>query len=57
MRERAELMGGTISFSAPARGGTLMQLSVPRDRVELEPEISIAAVRDESQDEFQNKSK
>jgi signal transduction histidine kinase len=57
MRERAELMGGTISFSAPARGGTLMQLSVPRDRVELEPEISIAAVRDDSQDEFQNKSK
>jgi signal transduction histidine kinase len=41
MRERAELMGGTISFSTPASGGTLLQLTVPRHRIEaLESEIT-----------------
>jgi signal transduction histidine kinase len=34
MRERAELMGGQIMFSAPAAGGTLLHLSVPRENVE-----------------------
>jgi signal transduction histidine kinase len=34
MRERAELMGGHISFSVPAAGGTLLRLIVPRERVE-----------------------
>ena len=34
MRERAELMGGKISFSAPAVGGTLLHLSVPRENIE-----------------------
>jgi signal transduction histidine kinase len=34
MRERAELMGGKIMFSTPAAGGTLMQLSVPREKIE-----------------------
>jgi signal transduction histidine kinase len=34
MRERSELMGGSIVFSAPADGGTVLQLSVPRERVE-----------------------
>jgi signal transduction histidine kinase len=34
MRERAELMGGAISFSTPASGGTLLQLTVPRQRIE-----------------------
>jgi signal transduction histidine kinase len=34
MRERAELMGGRIMFSIPAGGGTLIQLSVPREKVE-----------------------
>jgi signal transduction histidine kinase len=35
MRERAELMGGRIDFSRPAAGGTLLQLIVPRDKVEV----------------------
>lgn len=34
MRERSELMGGRVVFSIPPNGGTLMQLSVPRERVE-----------------------
>ncbi len=34
MRERSELMGGRIGFSRPPEGGTLMQLVVPRERVE-----------------------
>ncbi len=34
MRERSELMGGRIVFSTPANGGTLLQLSVTRERVE-----------------------
>ena len=36
MRERSELMGGTISFSTPASGGTLMRLSVPREKIEFQ---------------------
>ena len=35
MRERSELMGGRIAFSTPVGGGTLLQLSVPRGRVEI----------------------
>ena len=35
MRERSELMGGRIVFSTPAAGGTLLHLTVPRDRVEF----------------------
>ncbi len=34
MRERAELMGGQISFSVPTTGGTLLRLIVPREKVE-----------------------
>ena len=34
MRERAELMGGRIVFSSPAPSGTLLQLIVPREKVE-----------------------
>ncbi len=34
MRERAELMGGSIVFSTPAEGGTLLHLMVPREKVE-----------------------
>jgi signal transduction histidine kinase len=34
MRERSELMGGQIRFSAPAAGGTVLHLSVPREGVE-----------------------
>ena len=35
MRERAELMGGRIAFSTPSAGGTLLHLSVPREKVEF----------------------
>jgi signal transduction histidine kinase len=34
MRERSELMGGRIVFSTPAPGGTLLHLTVPREKVE-----------------------
>ena len=34
MRERSELMGGRIVYSTPAVGGTLLHLTVPRERVE-----------------------
>ncbi|MCU1301595.1 MAG: periplasmic sensor signal transduction histidine kinase [Candidatus Sulfotelmatobacter sp.] len=35
MRERSELMGGQITFSASAEGGTLLRVIVPRENVEL----------------------
>ncbi|HEV3510271.1 MAG TPA: ATP-binding protein [Candidatus Sulfotelmatobacter sp.] len=34
MRERSELMGGQIAFSHPAEGGTLVHLTVPREKAE-----------------------
>jgi len=34
MRERAELLGGTIEFTRPPMGGTLVRLTVPRSRLE-----------------------
>jgi signal transduction histidine kinase len=34
MRERAELLGGKISVSRPADGGTLVSMTVPRERLE-----------------------
>ena len=34
MRERSELMGGHIRFYTPPAGGTLLQLVVPREKVE-----------------------
>ena len=34
MRERAELLGGQITFSTPPAGGTLLHLTVPRAKVE-----------------------
>jgi signal transduction histidine kinase len=34
MRERSELLGGRIVFSAPPAGGTLLHLSVPREKIE-----------------------
>ncbi|HKS81840.1 MAG TPA: sensor histidine kinase [Candidatus Acidoferrales bacterium] len=34
MRERAELLHGTIQFSKPAQGGTLVRLRVPREHQE-----------------------
>jgi signal transduction histidine kinase len=35
MRERAQLLGGTIEFAKPNAGGTLVRLKVPRSRLEL----------------------
>src|SRR5262249_8801393 len=35
MRERAELLGGTLEFRQPAAGGTLVRLRVPREKAEL----------------------
>jgi signal transduction histidine kinase len=32
MRERAELLGGTIKFAQPAQGGTLIRLRLPREK-------------------------
>jgi signal transduction histidine kinase len=34
MRERAELMGGRITFSLPSVGGTLLRLTAPRENIE-----------------------
>ncbi len=34
MRERSELMDGRLIFATPAAGGTLLHLTVPRERVE-----------------------
>ena len=34
MRERAELLGGSIEFLKPAQGGTLVRLKVPIDKAE-----------------------
>jgi signal transduction histidine kinase len=33
MRERAELLGGTIEFMKPSQGGTLVRLKVPREKL------------------------
>ena len=38
MRERSELMGGTIAFSRPPEGGTLVHLTVPREIAEAKAE-------------------
>jgi signal transduction histidine kinase len=35
MRERSELMGGRTVFSTPAAGGTLLHLTLPREKVEF----------------------
>ncbi len=34
MRERAELLGGTLEFLRPAQGGTLVRLRVPVEKAE-----------------------
>jgi signal transduction histidine kinase len=36
MRERAELLGGTITFDRPAEGGALVRLTVPKESVSRE---------------------
>ena len=38
MRERAELLDGTLECRQPAAGGTLVRLRVPRERAELHAE-------------------
>jgi signal transduction histidine kinase len=48
MRERAELMGGNIEFSAPATGGTRVHLTIPRDKIEAaETEIALDDEKDQ----------
>jgi signal transduction histidine kinase len=34
MRERAELLGGKIAVTRPTEGGTLVRMTVPRERLE-----------------------
>ena len=34
MRERAELLGGSIEFAKPSEGGTLLRLRVPREKLD-----------------------
>jgi signal transduction histidine kinase len=35
MRERAELLGGKVAITRPSDGGTLVRMTVPRERLEL----------------------
>lgn len=35
MRERAELIGGTLEISHPAQGGTLIRLKIPQDKLQI----------------------
>jgi len=36
MRERADLLGGTIEFLTPAGGGTLVRLRIPSEHLKSE---------------------
>jgi signal transduction histidine kinase len=38
MRERAEIIGGTLELAQPTEGGTLVRLRVPREKVEAHGE-------------------
>jgi signal transduction histidine kinase len=38
MRERAGILGGTLNVGPAATGGTLVQLRIPRDKVEIHGE-------------------
>jgi signal transduction histidine kinase len=38
MRERAELLGGTIEFLTPQVGGALVRLKVPREKSDTHAE-------------------
>jgi signal transduction histidine kinase len=47
MRERAELMGGRVEFSAPAAGGTRVHLRVQREKIEAsDTEIALDDKKD-----------
>ena len=43
MRERAQLLGGTIEFSRPEAGGTLVRLRIPRDKAEAHAKQNLSA--------------
>jgi signal transduction histidine kinase len=48
MRERAELMGGRVEFSAPAAGGTRVHLRVRREKIEAsDTEIALDDQKDQ----------
>jgi signal transduction histidine kinase len=34
MRERAELIGGTLDISHPAQGGTLIRMKIPQEKLQ-----------------------
>jgi signal transduction histidine kinase len=34
MRERAELIGGTLEITQPTEGGTLVRLKIPQDKLQ-----------------------
>jgi signal transduction histidine kinase len=34
MRERAELIGGTLEISRPAQGGTVVRVKIPQDKLQ-----------------------
>jgi signal transduction histidine kinase len=38
MRERAELLGGRLEFTAPSAGGTRVRLTIPKEKVEAHVE-------------------
>jgi signal transduction histidine kinase len=42
MRERAELLGGSLAFEKPGAGGTLVRLRVPKENATREPQESHA---------------
>ena len=48
MRERAELLAGKLEFLKPAEGGTLVRLTVPMERPEIQTshKISVLLVDD-----------
>ncbi|MCI0351186.1 MAG: histidine kinase [Acidobacteriales bacterium] len=43
MRERAQLMGGSIEFSRPESGGTLVRLRIPREKAETHAKQNLSA--------------
>jgi signal transduction histidine kinase len=44
MRERAELLGGRIEFLRPADGGTIVRLTVPREKLESDEAKNIGPI-------------
>jgi len=46
MRERAELIGGRIIFSTPEAGGTLLHLTVPREKLNPKAKIQGTRIKD-----------